>query len=204
MLCGADHQGAPDGLNHVVGDGGEAVDLQDAADLDEEAVQEAEFAACVEDDGGHGLGVGCVQRGIVQRTASTAPANLFMARKTWFQIAGTMSVSDMGSFADEMTGTFIGYTVARPTSGPRSATGGNLSFEIPADRAGDHPRSAPPQPSTNGGMRRWFLSRAPRKQASHRLGIKYLTSERLPDMRASIWGRCGPNFRPDHHESLQV
>ena len=46
------------GLDDFVGDGGEVVDVEDAADLGEEAVHEPEVAAGDPSDGGDGFGVG--------------------------------------------------------------------------------------------------------------------------------------------------
>ena len=58
-------------MDDVVGDDGEAVDPQDAADLDEQAVQETEVAAGDARDGGDGLSVGEV--GLVEGKAEPAP-----------------------------------------------------------------------------------------------------------------------------------
>jgi len=56
-LCVADDEGAACGLHDVAGDNRELVDLQDALDLDEQAVDQAEVAAGDAADGGDGLGV---------------------------------------------------------------------------------------------------------------------------------------------------
>ena len=57
-LCVADDEGAAGGLHDVAGDDRELGDLQDALDLDDQAVDEAEVAAGDAADGGDRLGVG--------------------------------------------------------------------------------------------------------------------------------------------------
>jgi hypothetical protein len=44
-LCGADNEGASSGFDDVFGDHGQVIDTQDAFDLDEQPVQEAEVSA---------------------------------------------------------------------------------------------------------------------------------------------------------------
>ena len=52
-------EGASGSLNHIIGDNGQAIDLQDALDLDEEAVKQAEVTTGHTCDGGDRLGAGC-------------------------------------------------------------------------------------------------------------------------------------------------
>ncbi len=70
----ADDEGAAGGFDDVAGDDGEVVDLQDAFDLDEQAVNESEVAVGDAADRGDGLGVGEV--GQVQGEAELAPVRL--------------------------------------------------------------------------------------------------------------------------------
>lgn len=44
-LCGTNNQSAPGGFDHAVSDDGQAVDLEDALDLDKQAVEQLELAA---------------------------------------------------------------------------------------------------------------------------------------------------------------
>lgn len=71
VLCVADDEGAARGLDDVAADHTQIVDLHDAFDLDEQAVDEAEVAAGDAADGGDGLGVGEV--GEVQGEAEAFP-----------------------------------------------------------------------------------------------------------------------------------
>jgi len=68
---GSDHEDAGGCFNDVVGDGFELVDLEDSADLREEAFEEPEVASGDPFDGGDGLGVGEVVR--VEGAAKTFP-----------------------------------------------------------------------------------------------------------------------------------
>ena len=75
-LCGADHERTPGCLDHVIGDDVQPIDFQDALDLDEEAVQQPEIAACDARDGSTGLRIGEVgavelQAELLQWWAST-------------------------------------------------------------------------------------------------------------------------------------
>ncbi len=67
----ADDEGAAGGLDDVAGDDGEVVDLHDAGDLGEQAVDEPEVPAGDAADGDDGLGVGEV--GQVQGEAELGP-----------------------------------------------------------------------------------------------------------------------------------
>ena len=69
-----DDEGASGGFDDVVSDGLQLVDLQDAFDLGEESLEEAEVAAGDAADRGDGLGVGEVVG--VERLAEGAPVAL--------------------------------------------------------------------------------------------------------------------------------
>src|SRR3954464_3525973 len=70
-LCGADDERTAGRLDHIVGDHRQAVDLQDAPDLDEQAMEQAEVAARDPRDRGHGLGIGKV--GLVEGKSELPP-----------------------------------------------------------------------------------------------------------------------------------
>lgn len=68
---GADDEGFGGGVDDVSGDDGQIVDLEDAIDLTEQALDEPEIAAGQTDDGSNGLVVGEVGR--VQALGEAAP-----------------------------------------------------------------------------------------------------------------------------------
>ena len=57
-LSGTDHQRAPGSFHHVVNHGAQAVDFQNALDLDEQTLDQAETAACDPHDRGGRMSVG--------------------------------------------------------------------------------------------------------------------------------------------------
>ena len=70
-LGDADDERAAGGFDDIVRDDREAVDLEDAFDLHEEAVQEPEVAASDAGDGGDGLAVGEVS--VIESQAELSP-----------------------------------------------------------------------------------------------------------------------------------
>ena len=70
-LCCAYDQSAPGGFDHVVSDDGQAVDLEDALDLDEQPVEQPEVASGDACDGRTCLGV--CEVGAVEGQAELPP-----------------------------------------------------------------------------------------------------------------------------------
>jgi hypothetical protein len=70
-LRGPDDQRRTGGFDHIVGDKREFVDLEDALNLDEQPVQQAEVAAGYAGDGRDGLMVGEVR--VIQLQAELSP-----------------------------------------------------------------------------------------------------------------------------------
>jgi len=71
-LSDTNHEGAARRFHHIVGDRVQAVDPQDALDLDEQAVEQTEIAARDPHDGGDRLRVGEVR--FVHRKSEVAPS----------------------------------------------------------------------------------------------------------------------------------
>ena len=70
-LYGTDDESASGCLNNVAGDYGRFIDVQDALDLNEQPVQEAEVSAGDAGNRGNGLAIGEV--GVVEAKAELAP-----------------------------------------------------------------------------------------------------------------------------------
>jgi hypothetical protein len=71
MLRGTNNQSRAGGFDHIVGNKGEFVDLEDALDLDEQPVQQAEITAGYTGNGCRGLMVGEVR--VIQLQAELSP-----------------------------------------------------------------------------------------------------------------------------------
>lgn len=73
MLAVTYYENAPSRFHHVIGDRVEAVDAQDARDLNEQPMQQPEVASCDPLDCGDRLGV--VEVGLVQSEPEFAPSS---------------------------------------------------------------------------------------------------------------------------------
>ena len=101
----ANDEGAAGGLDDVTSDDGEVVDLHDAGDLCEEAVDEPDVSAGDASDCGDGLGVGEV--GQVQGQAELGPLS--------------------GEDEREIGVAEVAVLVAEPNAAPRAGGGGTGS-----------------------------------------------------------------------------